>query len=167
MTKNFFNKKGVTLVELATVLALVGIISTLAVPNFRRQVKIYKFKEDAEMLTMTIKLARVRAITSKVNHAVVIDPSAKTLTVYKDPYGSNIQIGNTLTFKKINYIWHNFVDNKLIFNPRGAVLKESINNGFIGWIGIWNIDWGEPDWNYHGLWIYRASGLIYRHWYFS
>lgn len=64
------NHKGVTLIELMIVVAIIGIVAGIAVFSSRGMLEIYKLKGAARQVYSDMQLARLRAIKEGVNCAL-------------------------------------------------------------------------------------------------
>ncbi|MEH6616959.1 MAG: GspH/FimT family pseudopilin [Porticoccus sp.] len=80
---DFFNrKKGFTLVELLITIALVAVISALAVPSFQILIKKHKISLEARRVLTTLHFTRMEAI--KRNSLVSLCPSSDGLDCSPD-----------------------------------------------------------------------------------
>ncbi len=67
------NSKGFTLIELIIVIAIMGIIAAIAVPNFLSYMANYKLKAAANELYSSMQFARINAVKQNKEWAVVFD----------------------------------------------------------------------------------------------
>ncbi|MBQ0712212.1 MAG: GspH/FimT family pseudopilin [Porticoccus sp.] len=80
---DFFNrKKGFTLVELLITIALVAVISALAIPSFQTLIKKHKISLEAQRVLTTLHFTRMEAI--KRNSLVSLCPSSDGLACSPD-----------------------------------------------------------------------------------
>ena len=79
--------RGVTLVELATVLAILAVGVGLVVPVVGRALPAYRVAGAAEDLYAALHLTRARARTTGVIHALVIARDGRTFRIVEDPLG--------------------------------------------------------------------------------
>jgi prepilin-type N-terminal cleavage/methylation domain-containing protein len=73
-TRNqFFNTMGITLVELLIVIAIVGILALIGIPEIGRFAANYKVRSAATDLIQNIKLAKAMAIKENRRYLIVFD----------------------------------------------------------------------------------------------
>ena len=86
-------ERGFSLVELAIVLVVMGILFALSVPNFQRLSSSYQLRGAAENVAGQLRLAREKAIATGVEQPLHIPNS----TTYHMHYPSPIGISTTWT----------------------------------------------------------------------
>jgi len=82
--KRILDNKGMTLQELMVVLALMGIIAALAIPNFYAMKPKMNLNSATSELSGDIQWARTKAVADNSLYVVAIDIGNNTYTVYKD-----------------------------------------------------------------------------------
>jgi len=91
-----FNKTGFTLIELMIVVAIMGILSAIAVPNFMHYMAERRLNGAARMVMSDLMNARTLAVTQNRNVQVTFQTSAGAYYIY-DAAGTaatrNIQTG--------------------------------------------------------------------------
>lgn len=92
MKRYTLNTRGVTLTEMLTVVAIIGILATIAVPNFIGIIRNHRTRTAAMTLLHAIRRERARALSVNRSVAMDIDGTAKTYDVrllqytFYDPY---------------------------------------------------------------------------------
>jgi prepilin-type N-terminal cleavage/methylation domain-containing protein len=77
-------KNGFTLIEMAIVCVLVGILAAMAVPMFTRVFPRIKCRSEARNILNTIRIARSRAIAENAQYGVYFDSNARQYKLFKD-----------------------------------------------------------------------------------
>ena len=72
------------MIELMVTTVLIGIITAMAGPQFQKVYERIKLRSQMRDITSTLRLARSTAIATKVQHGVYFDPTARTVTFFKD-----------------------------------------------------------------------------------
>jgi prepilin-type N-terminal cleavage/methylation domain-containing protein len=92
------NDSGFSVVELVVVIAILGILTTIAVPNFVAWIPKYRVKDAAQDLYSNIQLAKMEAIKRNQNCTVTFDAGADNYqisllnrTITLADYGSGVQ----------------------------------------------------------------------------
>jgi len=75
---------GFTIVELLVVIAIIGILASLAIPNFISSIPKYNLGAGARELLSAMQLTRMTAIKENSNVALSFDPVTGSLTVHVD-----------------------------------------------------------------------------------
>ena len=68
-----FGRKGFSLVEVMIVVALIGIVATIAVPNFQNYVRNRNLKTAAQEISSEFFVTRQRALAESRNYRLVFD----------------------------------------------------------------------------------------------
>ena len=79
--KAIHNEKGLTLVEVGITLAVVTILSVLAMPNFRGMIQRYRFDAAVRTMANDLALVRLKAISRNREMRVRVDDSNDKYTV--------------------------------------------------------------------------------------
>jgi prepilin-type N-terminal cleavage/methylation domain-containing protein len=78
------SKKGFSFIEVLVVMVIIGIISTIAVPNMSAMMKSYRLKSAANDLASTLQLARLTAISQNANSFITFDTGAQSYSAFSD-----------------------------------------------------------------------------------
>jgi type IV fimbrial biogenesis protein FimT len=79
------SERGFTLLELIVTLMILMIVAGLAVPAIGRSSDAVRSRAEVAGFSAVLRHARERAITSRVPHTVVIDPTNHKMTVLAGP----------------------------------------------------------------------------------
>ncbi len=90
------NKRGVTLIELVVVFAIIAIGSLLAVPNIGPWIANYRLRTATRDITSTLRVAQMRAVSNNLNYQVSFDIGARAYTLYRNS-GGLVPEGTTQT----------------------------------------------------------------------
>lgn len=84
-----------SLVEVMVVVAIIGIVGTLAIPGFKHLLPRVRLNNQAMVLSNEVALARVRAISQSTDYKIVFSPATERYTIWKFA-GSWVSLGETL-----------------------------------------------------------------------
>ena len=73
------NKRGVTLIELVIVFAIIAIAGVLLVPNIGAWLPNYRLRSAARDMVSTMRVAQMRAVSNNTNYQVLIAGGSYTL----------------------------------------------------------------------------------------
>jgi len=82
--KALYSKRGITFIELMSIVVIIGIIAAMAVPRFSQTINRLKFRTAARNMISKMRLARSNAITHKQPFGVNLDNGNMTVTVFLD-----------------------------------------------------------------------------------
>ena len=113
------NKKGVTLIELIIVFAIIAIGAVLAVPNFGPWLANYRLRTATRDIASNLRTAQMRAVSNNVNYQVLFDGVARTYILRRDSGGVWFNDGATQTLPT-GIIMNMDVGNQIQFNPNSS-----------------------------------------------
>jgi prepilin-type N-terminal cleavage/methylation domain-containing protein len=120
---------GFTMIEMAIVAVLIGVIATLAVPLFTRTLPRLKCHAEARNLLSAVRAARSRAISENAQYGVYFDTGARTYILFKDivnqtqyryNIGDSIVAGPVVLDPNVTYTSTTFTNNSIVMMPTGA-----------------------------------------------
>ena len=126
--KNSKKTAGFTMIEMAIVAVLVGVLATLAVPMFTRTLPRLKCHAEARNLLSAVRVARSRAIAENIQYGVYFDTNARTYIIFKDIVnqtqyryngGDSIVMGPVALDANVVYTGITFSGNSIVMFPPG------------------------------------------------
>jgi prepilin-type N-terminal cleavage/methylation domain-containing protein len=113
-------QKGVTLIELAVVMAIVAIMGLFMAPSIGEWVANYRIRQSARDIASTLQLAKMQAISTHQTQTVTFTPTAGT---YQITGGNVSQISNGLTITGTDFT---SPANVILFYSTGATSSPSL-----------------------------------------
>jgi type IV fimbrial biogenesis protein FimT len=143
MKRSIRNNHGFTMLEVITVVIVIGILAALAVPTFDEAIKKIKFKAASNTIMADLRMARSNAITKKIQHVVDFDASSNVISVFSDindPSGFVFEESDSILFQDtlasgFQQLTTTFSDDVVFFFPDG---RASTSGNITG-----NAEWGE------------------------
>ena len=89
------NKKGVTLIELVVVMAIIAIGAVLTIPNMRPWIQSYRLRGAARDITSILRTAQMKAVSNNMEYQVSF--TGNTYILRRDSLGILIDEGATQT----------------------------------------------------------------------
>ena len=81
------NERGVTLIEILTVIGILAIVAALAYPNFKDWLPGYRLKRAARNLFSDMQNAKMKAIKTRSDWAIVFDTANNRYVICSSPGG--------------------------------------------------------------------------------
>ena len=142
LAKKMNNERGLTVLELMTVIAIIAIMSATAVPNFTVWRNNYQLRSETERVLMDLLSARMNAMKSGNNYVVTFNESGNSYSILNDtnnngatdtgegfsarPLDNNVQFnipgGSVLDMEgtsRSDAVWMFGGGNSVTFDPRG------------------------------------------------
>lgn len=88
VTKLHRNSRGFTIIELIVVIAIMGVLMAIAIPNFSQWTTNYRLKAAAREIYSNFQKARIEAIKTNSNVVVSFNLGADTYQVFVDNGGT-------------------------------------------------------------------------------
>jgi prepilin-type N-terminal cleavage/methylation domain-containing protein len=113
------NKKGVTLIELIVVIAIIAIGAVLAVPNLGPWLANYRLRTATRDIVSNLRTAQMKAVSNNVDYQVLFDGVARTYILRRDSGGVWVDEGTAQTLPSgISIVLP--VNNPLTFSPNSS-----------------------------------------------
>lgn len=122
------NQLGVTLMELVIVAVVIGVMSALAVPSFLNYTTKLEAKSTARDIVSSLRLARSKAISERVQYGVYFDAGNKRYTFFKDkvtPANFQFEVGDSIVSQitlepDVSYGANSFTNTTVVFKTDGG-----------------------------------------------
>ena len=127
------NKRGITLMELIIVMAIIAVGAVLMVPNIAAWLPNYRLKSATRDIVSSMRVAQIKAVTSNVEYRVFFNDGDKSYVIqrqttagvnnYVDEGGTQ-PLPSGITFADDSG-W--FVSNKYVtFNPNSTAVSGNV-----------------------------------------
>ena len=135
--KTMRKDSGFTLIELMVVIAIIGVLCAIAIPNFLNWLPKHRVGSAARTVMSTLEFARINAIKTNAdvtvnfgwaNESLTVESGGTTLRTRGLPAGVNLQdidLGDSVTFNG-----HGFSDESggvVVENTKNDTLRRIIN----------------------------------------
>ena len=127
-SKRIKSKRGMTIIELLTTVAIIGIVAAMAVPRFQIAYERIRFRAANREITSNIRLARSYAVSTKNQHGVYFDPTSLSYILFKDlvntgamqyDVGDSIINADTLP-PEFSFLGTDNINNSIVFRSNGS-----------------------------------------------
>jgi type IV fimbrial biogenesis protein FimT len=81
------NKRGVTLIELVVVFAIIAIGTVLVVPNIGAWLPNYRLRSATREITSTLRTAQMKAVSNNIEYGVAFNTGSQQYQLYRSSGG--------------------------------------------------------------------------------
>jgi len=117
-SKNVHKINGFTLIEVVLVIAILGLLSVVAIPNFKNTLAKYKLETAAKELAQNIRVTQQKSITKGVSCKIVLDLNRKDNYIMMS--GSRGKMIKLPPGVRLDWTTYSEVDKTIAFYPTGA-----------------------------------------------
>jgi len=122
------NQRGFTLIELVVVAALMTVLVGLAVADLSKHSEGMKLRSHARNILSNLRLARAKAIATRVPYGVFFDSAGRKFVLFEDRVNLTsytFDVGDSLVYSEdlestVDYSGCTFPNNTVIFKPDGS-----------------------------------------------
>jgi general secretion pathway protein H len=115
-------EKGVTLIELAVVMAIIAIMGLFMAPAIGEWLDNYRIRQTARDIASTLQLAKMQTISTRTQHSVTFTPAAGTYQI--TPGGSATQVPRGVSIDRTDFTIPS--NNVIQFNSNGTSSSTSL-----------------------------------------
>ncbi len=110
---------GFTLVELAVLMVVLGIMIAIAVPSVQKTIDSYRLKTAAAEMATNIRLAGQESISRELEYRIEFNIAGNRYTVFQMVYGGDVEIECVEIRDQVSMTGTGFSSNQLIFGKQG------------------------------------------------
>jgi prepilin-type N-terminal cleavage/methylation domain-containing protein len=151
------NRRGVTLIELVTVLVIIAILAALSVPSFGTWMAHYRLRSAARDVVTAMRTAQMRAVSYNMRHGVAFDSANNQYRLYRDS-GGLLEDGAATSLPK--GITYNSISNLLTDGPGGLPFISFFPNSTSSAVGTGTIVLRNSKGRDKTIRILQASGRV-------
>jgi prepilin-type N-terminal cleavage/methylation domain-containing protein len=151
------NKRGVTLIELITVMVIIAILAALSVPGLGTWMGHYRLRTAARDVVNAMRTAQMRAVSFNMRYGVAFDSANKQFQLYRDSGGLQVEGAANVLPKGVTY---NSITNLLTDGPGGLPFISFFPNSTSSAVGTGSIVLVNSKGNTKTIQITAASGRV-------
>lgn len=114
-------ERGITLIELAVVVAIVAIMGFFMAPAVGEWLDNYRIRQTARDISSTLQQAKMKAISTNTIHTVTFHIADNTYELL--PGGNENQVA-----RGVNIVNTDFADNEVQLNPNGTTSSQTLTD---------------------------------------
>jgi prepilin-type N-terminal cleavage/methylation domain-containing protein len=123
------SERGFTLVEIVIVMAMLGILATMAAPNLRSLFTKNRLRSSTSLVTSSLYMARTKAVNEGRPYGVRFDTNGRFYVV-DNPGGTPAWTSKPYILESgVSITSNNFVSGIAIFNEFGQLNKTCLSSG--------------------------------------
>ena len=125
------SSRGMTLMEILVMLAVLGILFAVSLPGFRSMMEGYRHKGSTDRVTSRIFLTRQMAVRDKFPWVVNLDVPNRQISAFGDDNSNGVQDGGEDTrgpwtmYDDVNLVNVSWAGNQVIFFPNGRASQTA------------------------------------------
>ena len=121
------NQKGITLIELVVVMAIIAIGAALTTPNIGGWLPSYRLRSATRDVVSIMRVAQIKAVSNNTQYQAVFNPGNSTYVLqYRDTGGNWVDEGSTLTLPTgVNFVT-TLVGDTATFSPNSTATDGNV-----------------------------------------
>ena len=121
------NQKGITLIELVVVMAIIAIGAALTTPNISGWLPTYRLRSATRDVVSIMRVAQIKAVSNNTQYQAVFNPGNSTYVLqYRDTGGNWVDEGSTLTLPTgVNFVT-TLVGDTATFSPNSTATDGNV-----------------------------------------
>lgn len=113
------SKGGFTLMEVMISVVIIGVIASMAGPRLSKEITKIQFRGDTRDLVSTLREARSRAITEKLQYSVSLDANNGSYTLFQEGGTTDVFMSSDTISGSSTQVTSSF-EGPLVFSPDGS-----------------------------------------------
>ena len=121
-------QRGMTLIEIVIVLALLGLMAMIGTPAMELWLERYRVRTAAQEIATSIQLQRMRAVSRNRDHSIQFDTVARTYDLFEGDPGTGVRLTPLPMSLPMGVEFNveagdpvEFANDRLTFHPDGSI----------------------------------------------